>query len=50
MTDIHIKAPDPRNRWWTIPKPTPAYKAGWDRIFKKGKQNGETEAKTKPDG
>lgn len=51
MTDIYIKTPDTRNRWWTIPKPAPAYKAGWDRIFgKKEKQNGETEAKEKPAG
>ena len=34
MVDIHSKSPSQqRKRWWTIPIPTKAYKAGWARIF-----------------
>ena len=34
MVDIHNKSPSQqRKRWWTIPIPTKAYKAGWARIF-----------------
>jgi hypothetical protein len=34
MADIHHKSPSQqRKRWWTIPIPTAAYKAGYARIF-----------------
>mgnify|MGYP003628609015 CR=1 FL=1 len=47
MTDIHIKTPDTRNRWWTIPKNTKEYKDGWNRIFDKANTADREEA---PDG